>query len=632
MVHYVEEFGRGWVGKDGQEYKMYPHSIDLKNPEAYKGSITDWKIEEMNEDLNPMLALIDMLLYYHPSKDTEPNTLSDRLENSEMFPQYFRRGITELSDNELEDLAEDIVEWIWLGDHFWGNLLTDVESNRVFVKQYLFRMLHQLSTYDNVIEEQNLLHGKTCEDLIDTMENMMIKKNHKRFDEWLIEHGFSSLPKEDYKYERIDKDICVEQVSDKLRDFVKNEKEFHQWAKIIQFANTLEKAVLYGNFKKVPPRHASTASEISLSVQVISNLADELHEMHVAYNNEDLAHSPRSNPQDDDSTPSTDDFPSSHETRAKGPSSTAKTMTERTKLTFDDRYEFRSEGADEGVLMSYKGAKNDWQFDMINKKTIIPALVDATLYQDFDGVSKLKTKFRESEFKVEQVKDMIRTIDYHTVDIHDKHATDQLGRISRDITAFVMGKDNHHWGKLLTTYVSDREFVEDYLFRFLFHLKSVQNAVDDGHVIINNDSYKSFHLTAALTTGKETDDGRTFDEFLVEESVIPQNRRLHENSHLHLHQGRAFEELQFQPDVWAAKPVREMILNMRKNIDTYTWSDIIERCDNIGKAVVFSKFRAHAAVSDKYPVNRMLGLAECVIDEIGQRLAELYEEFQEEVD
>ncbi len=259
-------------------------------------------------------------------------------------------------------------------------------------------------------------------------------------------------------------------------------------------------------------------------------------------------------------------------------------------------------------ISGYKGPYTNWRKMKdaeVHLSDYLSCLVDMTLYATDSHLKYLHNDLQATQFSPETfVSERLSGLDIVGVE-----------STARNIVDFVWKNNKHHWGRLLTEELSDREFVTDYLFRFIYKLKDVDNSFD------NSGSRTVKDYMFALENF-ELDDGTAFDEFIVEQGF--------DNSFYQVHRGLSGSILEEAKEE-CVKNIMECIGILRDNQDDFNswWSpppekSILEFARYMGSHAVYGNFNDYLL---NVAPNPIYSLAEYVLTEYNHELEPLYSIF-----
>ncbi len=175
-------------------------------------------------------------------------------------------------------------------------------------------------------------------------------------------------------------------------------------------------------------------------------------------------------------------------------------------LCKDERHKYR--------VTHYIGPANEWKEYKLAPGTKLAALLDLVLYLDEEERRELIGKLHKSSFQPRGFLWGFDTMDGRVVE-REAHAV--VG---------ILWSGHHHWGHLIDEEVmSTREFVVDYLFRFVNVLASSElTSPIDAHDYIRgrgSASDVSYSLSEVWDYFKnyKYEDGRKLDEFLIDVGI-----------------------------------------------------------------------------------------------------------------
>lgn len=269
-----------------------------------------------------------------------------------------------------------------------------------------------------------------------------------------------------------------------------------------------------------------------------------------------------------------------------------------------------------------KCAFNDWEKLPLNRETIIPALVDLTLFMDKDERRDVASHLmqREDKFGIRDISVWMDDFSAQGIDFRP---------VIENVVEYVWtGK--HHWGRLLRGKVDEAEFVQDYLFRFASVLGEFENTVDKEDYLIDTDTGASYTMSdlSRYRLSKKTANGLSFPQFVLMRSVEIGLSLDEVESLSFFGEGSS---MGITADSNCIDLVGEIFRGL-VNSGVEKWISILNHCYTMGHAAIYGDFDELFYIDDP-KLHQPSSLAEAVfLTEVGEEIAEITTEFLEEAD
>ncbi len=268
----VEDVDWDIVFKDRYRIK----TDDKGQLDKYYGLYSGWGVESIDR-LDTIPRLMDMILYAEPQ---EIKTLMRELEDSYASSENMRYRVYSLRDSEIEAIAEKLVMFIWYeSEHHWGKMFTESIPDKVFITEYLFRLIKRLKKFDNGVDygspaDSTFITGPdferkyTTEDIWKVLgQDDWLTDVGTRFDEFLVEEGLH--PHEEDIYNHYDdmmwgkgdcpkrdgiEEKCLKATEEILDNFKRGSEEdkhhkahYNKWSHFLGVIWNLRDGILNGN-------------------------------------------------------------------------------------------------------------------------------------------------------------------------------------------------------------------------------------------------------------------------------------------------------------------------------------------------------------------------------------------------
>ncbi len=137
----------------------------------------------------------------------------------------------------------------------------------------------------------------------------------------------------------------------------------------------------------------------------------------------------------------------------------------------DTHYELNPDVDYPREIAEYVGPASDWNTRVVTDEVDLwEILVDLMLYMDNDDLLDLTKRFEESSLDVADTAMEMGSM----LDVKDNSGS---RHVAINLIKYVWWA-NHHWGNLVGSKTTDKEYVEGYLFRFLHGLSQFKNPID----------------------------------------------------------------------------------------------------------------------------------------------------------